>query len=247
MRESRTYGSGRGACHETHVPTATEAASSSRCSAARRRRGRLRRGRSSRADAVIGVLMAQLAATQRPDRVAAFPQRPAANWAGSRAATSGSSTAGPTVNTDRLARECGRPGRARNVDVIVGQQHAPVVAAEAGYANDANRVRDGRRSGRHRPRRAVWRGRAVISPASPASMLRSARQVAGAARASSFRTSRASPCCVNPTLPPAIGQIADVQEAARALGWSCIRSPCATPARSTRIYDAARERRRCAL
>src|SRR5204863_1557834 len=25
MRESRTYGSGRGACHETHVPTATEA------------------------------------------------------------------------------------------------------------------------------------------------------------------------------------------------------------------------------
>ena len=26
MRESRTYGSGRGACHETHVPTATEAA-----------------------------------------------------------------------------------------------------------------------------------------------------------------------------------------------------------------------------
>jgi hypothetical protein len=25
MRESRTYGSGRGACHETHVPTATRA------------------------------------------------------------------------------------------------------------------------------------------------------------------------------------------------------------------------------
>ena len=24
MRESRTYGSGRGACHEMHVPTATE-------------------------------------------------------------------------------------------------------------------------------------------------------------------------------------------------------------------------------
>ena len=28
MRESRTYGSVRGACHETHVPTATGAASS---------------------------------------------------------------------------------------------------------------------------------------------------------------------------------------------------------------------------
>ena len=25
MRESRTYGSGRGACHEMHVPTATRA------------------------------------------------------------------------------------------------------------------------------------------------------------------------------------------------------------------------------
>ena len=24
MRESRTYGSGRGACHEMHVPTATQ-------------------------------------------------------------------------------------------------------------------------------------------------------------------------------------------------------------------------------
>ena len=24
MRESRTYGSGRGACHEMHVPTATK-------------------------------------------------------------------------------------------------------------------------------------------------------------------------------------------------------------------------------
>ena len=54
MRESRTYGSGRGACHEMHVPTATSGASSSRCSAARRRRGRSRRARSSRAMPVIG-------------------------------------------------------------------------------------------------------------------------------------------------------------------------------------------------
>ena len=35
MRESRTYGSVRGACDETHVPTATSGASSSRFSAAR--------------------------------------------------------------------------------------------------------------------------------------------------------------------------------------------------------------------
>ena len=34
MRESRTYGSVRGACDETHVPTATKGAISSRCLAA---------------------------------------------------------------------------------------------------------------------------------------------------------------------------------------------------------------------
>ena len=37
MRESRTYGSVRGACDETHVPTATDAARVHH--AARRRRG----------------------------------------------------------------------------------------------------------------------------------------------------------------------------------------------------------------
>ena len=35
MRESRTYGSGRGACDETHVPTATPAHISSQGLAAR--------------------------------------------------------------------------------------------------------------------------------------------------------------------------------------------------------------------
>ena len=39
MRESRTYGSGRGACHETHVPTATEAHHTPRVHHAARRRG----------------------------------------------------------------------------------------------------------------------------------------------------------------------------------------------------------------
>jgi hypothetical protein len=42
MRESRTYGSGRGACDETHVPTATTPPV--HCAA--RRRGRLWRARS---------------------------------------------------------------------------------------------------------------------------------------------------------------------------------------------------------
>ena len=36
MRESRTYGSGRGACHEMHVPTATPRQVHHSCLAARR-------------------------------------------------------------------------------------------------------------------------------------------------------------------------------------------------------------------
>ena len=66
MRESRTYGSVRGACDETHVPTATDGASSSRCSAARRRRGRSRRGRSSRPSAAIGVFLGLAATANDP-------------------------------------------------------------------------------------------------------------------------------------------------------------------------------------
>ena len=68
MRESRTYGSGRGACHEMHVPTATSAASSSRCSAARRRRGRSRRARSRPAMPVIGFLSSSPEAGGAPHR-----------------------------------------------------------------------------------------------------------------------------------------------------------------------------------
>ena len=53
MRESRTYGSVRGACDETHVPTATTPGVHR--GAWPRRRGRWWGGRSSRAMRVIGV------------------------------------------------------------------------------------------------------------------------------------------------------------------------------------------------
>ena len=56
MRESRTYGSGRGACHEMHVPTATDGANSSRCWVVRRRCGRSRRGAAAGRMRRIGVL-----------------------------------------------------------------------------------------------------------------------------------------------------------------------------------------------
>ena len=56
MRESRTYGSGRGACHEMHVPTATDGASSSRCSAARRRGRSAARAQQAGRLPTIGVL-----------------------------------------------------------------------------------------------------------------------------------------------------------------------------------------------
>ena len=60
MRESRTYGSGRGACHEMHVPTATEGASSSRCSAARRRWPLAARGQQAGEDSEDWLLVARL-------------------------------------------------------------------------------------------------------------------------------------------------------------------------------------------
>ena len=58
MRESRTYGSGRGACHEMHVPTATETPRVHH--AARRRGGGVAdAARAQQAERVrrIGVLM----------------------------------------------------------------------------------------------------------------------------------------------------------------------------------------------
>ena len=70
MRESRTYGSVRGARDETRVPTATHGARSSRCSAARRR-GRSRRARSSPGECVrtprVGILNYAAARDQRVD------------------------------------------------------------------------------------------------------------------------------------------------------------------------------------
>ena len=47
MRESRTYGSGRGACHEMHVPTATGVdgpLAASRCQSAGRSRTTSKQG-----------------------------------------------------------------------------------------------------------------------------------------------------------------------------------------------------------
>ena len=74
MRESRTYGSVRGACDETHVPTATTAAIHT---LARRRgaRGRSRHARSSRQERRIGVITS-LAADDPEEqaRIAAFLQ-----------------------------------------------------------------------------------------------------------------------------------------------------------------------------
>ena len=94
MRESRTYGSGRGACHEMHVPTATSGASSSRCSAARRRVAARGARAAGRANAAHRVLMARHAVGLRRIGIGGVRAAAAANWAGSRAAMSRSSIAG---------------------------------------------------------------------------------------------------------------------------------------------------------
>ena len=96
MRESRTYGSVRGACDETHVPTATDGASSSRCSAARRRRGRLRRARSRASGCGASACSCTWPRTIRKRRPASRRScRACRNWAGPTAATCGSTSAGP--------------------------------------------------------------------------------------------------------------------------------------------------------
>ena len=64
MRESRTYGSGRGACHEMHVPTATEPA---RVHHAARRRGGGMAARGARAASAAMPVIGFLAAPARAD------------------------------------------------------------------------------------------------------------------------------------------------------------------------------------
>ena len=105
MRESRTYGSGRGACHEMHVPTATAArvhhaarrcgggvaaggaGAAGRADAAHRRAHERGRGRSGSAGPHRGV-----------------PAGSAGIGLDRSAATCGSTIAGPAGDADRLRR-----------------------------------------------------------------------------------------------------------------------------------------------
>ena len=66
MRESRTYGSGRGACHEMHVPTATATREGGTAMKLPRRRQFLH----------LAAGAAALPAVSRIARAQAYPTRP---------------------------------------------------------------------------------------------------------------------------------------------------------------------------
>ena len=101
------------------------AASSSRCSAARRQRGRSRRARSSRAVRRIGVL--SMLAAERPWTGVPVLQRfdtgCARAWAGSRAATSRSNYRWAAGNIERLSDFAAELVSACRRDRHPGQQH----------------------------------------------------------------------------------------------------------------------------
>ena len=105
MRESRTYGSVRGACDETHVPTATAA----RVHHAARRRGGGVAARGARAAARPNAAHRRADGARREDAesqltLAAFRQDSRSSG-GLRAATSRSTLAGRAVDDDRAGND----------------------------------------------------------------------------------------------------------------------------------------------
>ena len=147
MRESRTYGSGRGACDETHVPTATTPRVHH---AFRRRGGRVAAGgarAAGRADAAHRRASAPRPRTTWNFRLVSERScRDCKNCPGPSAATCGSKLAGLRPTLTAFANTCGigraRPGRHSSF------WRFDCGAIAAGDAHGARRVPGRRRSGR---------------------------------------------------------------------------------------------------
>ena len=165
MRESRTYGSGRGACHEMHVPTATSGASSSRCSAARRRVA----ARGARAAGGADATHRRADGPSRGRSGSAGPHRrvpagAAATWAGPIGRNVRIDYRWAAGDAERIRTIRGRTGRARTRRHPGRWRFARVGAAAAGDPHRADRVhgwcpiRSAPASSR------AWRGRAATSP-----------------------------------------------------------------------------------
>ena len=154
MRESRTYGSGRGACHEMHVPTATTA----RVHHAARRRGGAwpLAARAQQPERVrrIGVLMAfACRRCARPRLASRRSCRDCSNWAGPTAATCGS-TCRWAHRRCRSKSPSTRPNWSRSRRTSSWPPlRSPMAALQQATRTVPDRVRDGCRPGRRRLRR----------------------------------------------------------------------------------------------
>ena len=246
MRESRTYGSGRGACHEMHVPTATQPP---RVHHAARRRGGGVAARGARAAAErCGASACSCTRSRTMPRCRPASPRSAGaagDWAGRTAATCGSSTAGREGDADD-SQAWRRNWSRSQPDVIVagGGAHA-ALAAKA------------------RPRTVpiVFVSRAIRSAGLVASLARPGGNVTGfsivriraeprngwsCSRDRARRHARGGPSSIR-AMPTGSSQLGDVQAAAPSLGREVSPVNCATPARSSAPSRPSRASRMAAL
>ena len=204
-------------------------ASSSRCSAARRRRGRSRRARSSRAHAARRRAHAMAANDAEGQAASRLSRRRCSNWAGPSAAKCSHRLSLGRRQGRYDTKICGGTGRARagRHSGLSSTALAPLLEATRTVPIVFAGVADPVRPAMSR----AWRGRAGTPPASCLRIFHR-RKMAGAAQADrATRDASGSPSRDSASLRASASSAAS-RRSRRRSGSSCAPSMCATPARS---------------